>query len=583
MKHVKIFPSLYVFVSLLFYGCAGFESNDFQYDSASINENITTTLIDLVPPVDSFSIHEVTGTIAYHQNDPYTLANFQQAILNIAANNTKASNASLLNNSSFLEPTHYALKIYPKSENEQWLFELMDDISVSYLPFDYVPVPEPIIQQLDSLSLSHINECIIDSRYNVSYDVWETESDTFNKNEYYLPVLYVIWPKSKPLPENTEYEIDYEIFIPDYSLLTKSSDIELLKTIENEAIRIAVGRSSFFTKAVPAGDIKTLKGKVDYYDTFLNKNIPQENLKIRFQLGSKISDTYTLSDGTFSITDEISPLASYIHIFQHPKWKLTKETSTAAHTVNWGTVEDIWEDEDEPYMNPVSSPSFYSALPAVNHYYKGNSAFRTWSYPSGIRIIMPGTVNEEYSGLFYSAQGGVSAYIVIYENNVDNNYNRFVGTILHEFGHFTHFCESGANSASFSAINKLIKESYASYVGNYLCESYFVNKGYVKPNNTNTFTGQSRQQWRKTDLEDYYSPLFVDLFDDFNQGANTTRYNNDQISSFSHSVVRSIAEECVDWDDVKSILANYINIYYTQEQYNLYTAPYDEWFTNNNL
>ena len=41
-----------------------------------------------------------------------------------------------------LEPTHYALKIYPRNETEQWAIERTEGISISYLPFDCVQLPQ---------------------------------------------------------------------------------------------------------------------------------------------------------------------------------------------------------------------------------------------------------------------------------------------------------------------------------------------------------------------------------------------------------------------------------------------------------
>ncbi len=32
-----------------------------------------------------------------------------------------------------LEPTHYALKIYPKNESEQWQIERMSDVGFTYV------------------------------------------------------------------------------------------------------------------------------------------------------------------------------------------------------------------------------------------------------------------------------------------------------------------------------------------------------------------------------------------------------------------------------------------------------------------
>ena len=84
------------------------------------------------------------------QNDPYRLENFQQAYDNIVSGESKIVRASdefaasarsvrkefsaTAKTQLKLKATHYALKIFPKTEEEQRSLELDEQIKIAYRP-----------------------------------------------------------------------------------------------------------------------------------------------------------------------------------------------------------------------------------------------------------------------------------------------------------------------------------------------------------------------------------------------------------------------------------------------------------------
>ena len=539
---------------------------------------------DFTPSQDVISqavFHNMTESWIVPQKDPYALSNFQQAYTNLISENhkdvlTKGEQNRL--SAITLQATHYALRIFPRNEDEQWEIELMDDIKVSYLPFNYIQLPDEEAKQFN-IPTKGASECFNEEvKYTVTYSDLEVDGMPVEDEVIDMPVLYVVWPITKGLPSKYDFVIDYEVYIPDYSIGTKGIDLSLLQLLEDEAIKIALGDRAK-TKSVLDNVVKTLKGEVKTYDSFIDQYVPLENLKIRFQLGSNIYDTYTQSDGSFSITEAIDASASFMHILQHPRWKITPNNSTSPKSVTWGTVEEYWSEKDEIFQGVLSVPSYYETLPAINYYYSRKHSIRTWYYDSGIRIKIAGETNASASASFTYSKTA-AAYITVYENYAgDPSYLN--GAILHELGHFTQYGERGGYS-NYVATHKLLRESFASYVGNYLCDRYYYLLGYTNTASPQTsFTGQSRQYWTKTGTS-VYSPLFVDLFDSYNQKTSAgSSYNQDMINGFSHSIVRTIAAECPTWTDVKSILSEYIGTYYSETAYNEYIAPYDYWFANN--
>ncbi|MEA4917542.1 hypothetical protein [Proteiniphilum sp.] len=106
---------------------------DLEKDGSSDEQQLTQTT-----SIKDAIFHEQTNSWIKPRTDPYTLANFQKAYENLISYESGIRLVSEeLSNLGQLKATHYALKIYPKNEDEQWEIELMDDINVAYVPFDY--------------------------------------------------------------------------------------------------------------------------------------------------------------------------------------------------------------------------------------------------------------------------------------------------------------------------------------------------------------------------------------------------------------------------------------------------------------
>lgn len=359
-----------------------------------------------------------------------------------------------------------------------------------------------------------------------------------------------------------------------------------MQILEDEAISLALGIAIPTRTATRSGVVRTYTGTINVYDHYLSTEVPQANLRIRFQLGSNIWDTYTQSNGYFSITGAIPNNASYIHMFQHPRWKITTKSSTAPYSVNWFTADYWWTSSSTVHkMCPAGSPPAYAILPAVNFYYNGSHSIRTWHYNDGIRVIAMNEDSPTALASFVWSRNNV-AYIKVYNNHIDYS-NTLIGAILHEFGHFTHYGERGGYTGSayngFNAVHQFIKESYAEYAGWHMGMRYYTLKGHT-PAASFDLTGCFAQRWRQTQTgsSSWYSPLFVDLVDNYDQRtALSGLYNSDPISGVPHSAIKTMASECTTWASVKTKLQSFVGVYYTQAELNTFVAPYDYWFTNN--
>ncbi|MDE5731068.1 MAG: hypothetical protein K2H81_06095, partial [Alistipes sp.] len=133
--HFKIFYVSLVILS----SCSEFD--------ADYNKNIPI----VSKPISSFHYDNIvyypeTNSYIAPQNDPYTIENFQKAYNKLINGHSEhilpRSQINEFSEMPKLKATHYALKIFPKNEEEQWKVELTKDIKVSYIPFNYVQLSE---------------------------------------------------------------------------------------------------------------------------------------------------------------------------------------------------------------------------------------------------------------------------------------------------------------------------------------------------------------------------------------------------------------------------------------------------------
>lgn len=532
--------------------------------------------------------HRGSETYMVPQNDPYTLENFQEAynrlVRNVSSQAISRSQKLELDGIHNLSLTHYALRIFPKNEKEQWEVERMEEIKVAYIPFNYVQLSEEETEQIVSMATrSEIPSYPEENPYKVVYDNAETLDGPRKTETFALPVLYVVWPCDKPLPEELDYKIDYEVFLPAYfEAATRNADgpsREALQILENEAICIALGLSAESRTETGSDGARPRVGRVYHHDNFINSDIPLHNLKIEIKLGSNIWSTYTQSNGFFRINESIPDEATFGYVFYHTKWKITRENTTTPITVTGANLRFWWGDLPEAYFRLGSTSSHFEIHRAANFYFNGSHSVRTWLYDSGIRIRSMFAANDATKADFTYSKNA-PAYITVYNNDPDNmNYK--IGTVLHELGHFTHYGERGAYTGSaydgLKAVQSLLRESFASYVGFYLGELYYTSiHNYNKPYVDFNITNQGHQKWAKTYSREY-SPLFVDLIDDFDQSVNGEGFNVDRIKNFPHSIIRTIAAECETWGQMKTKLQQYIGKYYTSSDFDSFVAPYDYW------
>ena len=532
-------------------------------DSAEMNEQVY--------------YHEVSGLYLKHQNDPFSLSNMQAAYDKIV--NTKGE-GGYFQQGGKLSPTHFALKMYPRTQKEWSAIDNMEDIKVSYFPFDYTPVPgEAVSENCQNIQFE-------EAKYTETCTYTPTDGVVEKEETVTLPVLYVVWPIEKELPKEYDYVVDYEVFIPSYAARTKSESglsLSEKRALEREALCLALGESvlsknRILTKFDDEGDsanFKVLTGSVFCFDSTYNANLPMPNLGMRFQLGTFIYDSSTNDLGTYDFTIDTyyhPYLNCYIH-FRYSQFEVRLGNSASYYQIALGTMTDVFgtglyghRDFDLSYL----PTPLLRAHQAAAYYYRGEHDIT--KYSSGARIVIKAfaqTDNSGASGAFFFDDN--SYYIEIYKNNTGSS-SEYIGSTLHELGHYLHYGLVGYSN--FSTTQLLILESFSSFVGWSLGHQYYQKYNHYLGTGLNDETGQGCQKW--TGPGSPYSPLFIDLQDSFNQAFNSgyIGYVYDTISGVPYSAIESIITTCTTWTAVRQALASLVNIYYSQNDFDALVALY---------
>lgn len=535
-------------------------------DEVTINSQITKTqkLYDFV------YYHEPTSSYMVPQVDPYSYPNFLSIYQELYS-------MGVIKESLEIQPTHYALKIFPKDEEEQTKIENNEKIKISYIPFNFRALSDSEVKLAEAkgLFIDKYNE--VNNNKQIYQELLATDGAEVTNTECILPVLYALWPKTEPLPEGMEYYIEYDVFIPTNS--SKKHNVQLAQ-LERAVIDISLGNYEIskvrdLPNIVPYNQVRL---KISQADSLVKTKLPLENLKIQFRLGSNIWEIFTDSNGEATMPTNVPLESDFVMMFDHNLWKITNMESTIPITINCGTVYDNSHPVD-PQLNLriIDFPFVYQYQVALihrglNYYFHANHQIAKKYFSDKIRIKYSNYSNDGYNGCFvYSIF--TNPYIELYNNYPSSN-SHSMGVLFHELGHYVHYFERG-NCTKYHSVNTYIQESFASYVSWYLTESYYISNGWIKPENQFTdISHNSRQAW-KSNTSDNYTPMFVDLVDNCNQRNFSNEFNIDNISDVPHSIMSNISTSCKNWASVKSLLLQYVGVYYTSVDYNQYASSYE--------
>ena len=483
------------------------------------------------------------------EQDPYEISNIRHAagIVN-----------SIMGDSLSINPTHYALKVFPRNEVELNELILTRDIIINYIPFNYTQISDK-----EAASIEH-KGAIIDTCF------FQTESKYYincGDDIIPLPVLYLAWPVDKPLPNEYDFIIEYEAFIPN-SFDCDPSTLFL----EQEAINCSNDNA---TKNKTRGSsYRTITGQIMDYDDLLGCFVNVKYLRLQLTYGLSTLETYTDQYGCFSFTGNINDNAKLKIFFENTRWRISNNNSLISGTSVLGKVSDLWASSGHhvEYLNH----EVLTVHRAANFFFNGNHDISTPASSYSLRIDIK---SQDRIGVFEPSP--VFSPCIHINNDTTTYHEGYIfATVIHELGHFNQYQHQGGHSA-YIAVHQTLRESFACYVSWYLSSAYYTEAcyGFYNPTWDEIF-GQNFQNW-KLNWVSYaidYTPLFIDLSDTYNQGETNPACIKDYVSGTPHWYIVSIAVDKQSWVDLRASLKTYIELCYSTSVFNDFVALYDEYF-----
>ena len=468
--------------------------------------------------------------------NPYSVENMRKALGNLSP--TTRSGITDMD----IQPTHYYVKFHPRTTEELDLL-VQDSTIIWYdIPLDY---------EIEEYGSYYHDPSIPDSL------------PTFQ----YASIEVAKWPAVSTI--GIDYEILSELFIPDEDkdeeegerIITRSGakwSEALTDALVEESLRMTGNEDEGELESQTRGRSKWRPaGRITAYDNIVGGAIPLHYVRVRARRWFTTHVGYTNADGYYSCNGQFKRPANYSIAWETSRWDIRDGNIVQAYyngpkkTGNW-----------DLYISANKSIRYATIHRALYRFYFGNT--NGLKRPTNTRKEKIAYLHKKGDGINgdYNRQWGMGVWsdIRIYGQN-DNGWremSEIYSTTSHELGHAAHYTN---NRNTFGKCKTNLIESWARCVQYILTNQEYKELGVFNKlpdypeNNSYNF-----QVWNPRMYDRNYTPLFIDLIDDFNQRThqgNNAIYPDDEIHDMPVSVVQDIVFRSKSFSDVKRLLLDY--------------------------
>ena len=503
-----IFTATLVWASLAILGCTK-ESSNLDVPTPKLTDYSNTAII-----------------LGEEQQDPY---NFQNMV---AAKNALASNGIDCPIGDF-NPTSIYVRILCHSDVEEDL--IRDDTSIAW--FDY-PLNYEILQR----GSYYVDNTLIDTSWSWIYGV--------------VPLGYIF-------PNSMVPETIYNVFIPDehpeYKYHTDYFDS--LECVSNRMCGYTDIYEDSLSKGLPKWNPSAT---IRVWDDIRNSYIPLDGVKVKVHRNCKTATAITNQNGYCKISKKFKGRVDYSIEWERHYWKIlnfrNKLTSLTGPFYNAMWTLNINSDNNADYQRAI----IHRAAIIAN--YKSNWTIQRPRKESfiGTKKLKIRYFNSKCNtginviGRAYCKDSGDGkSNIDIWGKDQNETYFSMIEVFnrtLHELAHWSHAFFYGANDYKLD-VNYFIGESWAQCIDWTITTDeygdYFSNLGY--------FYGY--QDWSLSTVTTnryFYTPVFIDLIDNYNQSIYNSTCPNDNISGYTIKLIQdSILPGVFNSSELKTRLYNH--------------------------
>ena len=488
-------------------------------DDEVITQEVQGLIIDdpLLPPITP--INPITG-------NPYAVSTMRDAFLELQANGAIPTDADI---DDYIYTSHLYVKFSPESDEQ--IDELLADSTM-------VLYTHPIDNET--------------TETNDEYTIRPEEGDTTTLH------FYTAVPYDKVLPANIPYTILEELYIPDECIGDSASP--RMKTVSGDDIPENTINNLVDKAFEMSGDIIIINplntpdaeqmsnssnerwrpaGNISAYDDIWGGQVPLQGIKVRARSWFTTRIGETDENGDFVCDGYLKRAAVYSFKWKGDKWTIRSGGSKLAkyegpkQKGHWNLCIEYGEELAYAAIHRAAYRWYYGNVQGLTRpQHTGKVKFQYYHSVNGNGDTVGGYVS--------TPTAPVSPTVKIWGK--DDGYNlrpvsKIFKTACHELGHIAH---DAANHQNFRDATKFLKESWARCAEFLLAEQEYrekqaLSKLYeyeyrivgIDDNGENIYTllmvPDNDYNYQKWDISDNfkanYTPLFIDLIDDYNQNS----------------------------------------------------------------
>lgn len=433
---------------------------------------------------------------------PYSIENLLKAYENLPAKTKSQINLE------DIQPTHYYVRFYPKSIEEQ---DILRNIK-PYVFLSETPLDRKVVVGGSSYHDPSIPEDLPTFQYTV------------------VPVAR--WAElERTVP--VEAEILIKAYIPDYdeAYTTKSEHeygipTSAYEALLKEAYRITGNKYEDMpeTKASwhPSGRIRAYDDEISAYN-------PVKGVRIRGTHLLKVKETLTNSQGQFTL-ESFSNSVSLKIIWESDDWDIRDGLIGQATFDGPQLNNQTWFcDIDTTHQKNVRYAAIHRA--AYRYYYDDIGGLARPVIANKLKICQRDTY-DIHGGVFNLNEATGLSSIEIFTKNSSGAYkpmNVIFFVAAHELGHAVHYSWTGSDWSDYCGS---IKESWGVFTSSILFQKEY--------NRTpdRYFRWPLPPDNGTSDL--HYTPIFLDLYDDINQHDYYTPCPDDEVTGYTPALLNTL-------------------------------------------
>ena len=465
----------------------------------------------------SYQFEEAQTVLGERIEIPYTIENLKKA-LELLPPETKAA----ISESDF-NPTHYYVRFSPKNMMElDILRNLSPRVIFSEVPLDREVKTGGIYYHDPSLP-----DDVPTYQYStISIKRWE-DLDTLS----------------------VKHEILLKAFMPDYNdnLETKNTpkDYTLSPELE-ELLKMAykITGHEFEGASVTKGGSWYPSGYIFSYDNIAG-SVPIPNVRVRGTHFLTIKETLTDFNGYF-ILDSFNNSVTLKVIWESPDWDIRYGLIGQA-TYDGPTLNGMMWILNIPSTQIGSSHMAAMQRAAHKVFFGYNDGLSKPNYSRKFKMsYMESTLDNGATTGYFTAVtvGGTGPDIQIagYDTTGARDVSHIFSSTCHEMGHAVHY----SNNSLYNSSSDQLKESWARFHQYYITLNEYNDLGYASSLFSYDYSGTmipDNQYNFQTQATGKHTPLFIDLYDDYNQHSyyNDPALPNDEIAFFPPLQIESLA------------------------------------------